>query len=111
MDHRRVIGLEDQKLAAPVLRTVDREIIKTYPLGKRGKRGSVAKREIMVEVAHEPFFFEPLAGIECHARVEIPNVPTVRYRHVAGVGLAADKGDPVLAELAVAAGIIDERGD
>src|SRR5581483_2037545 len=108
MDDGCVIGLEDHKLAVAVLGTVDREIIETYPLGNCSKRASVTKREILVEIAHETLFLKALVGIERHARVEIPDVPTVRDRHVARVGLAVDEDDPVLAEQAVAARIIDE---
>ena len=66
--------------------------------------------EIMIEVAHEAFFFKPLLHVERHAGVEIPNVPAVRDRHVASIGFAGDEHDPVFAEQAICIRIIDEAG-
>ena len=94
-----------------VFRAIDREIIETDPVGDAGQRGRMAARETDVEGAHEGFFFETLGGARRHSRVEIPDVPAIGDRHVAGVRPAIDEDDPVLAKQTVLIGVIDKARD
>ena len=55
--------------------------------------------------------FEALAVAEGHAGVEIPDVPAIGDRHVAGIGPAVDEDDAVFAKQTVGTGIVDEAGD
>ncbi len=52
-----------------------------------------------------------LSRLECHAGVEIPDVPPLCDRHVARERTAVDEGDAVFAEKTVGAGIINEGRD
>src|ERR1700745_3799914 len=64
-----------------------------------------------LEGAHERLFLKTLFRARRHAGVEIPDVPAVGDRHVAGIGLAIDESEAVLAEQAVVARIVDETRD
>src|SRR5260370_22324820 len=76
-----------------------------------GQGALVSSRERAVEAAHEILFFAALAFAKCHICVEVPDIPTIGDRHVAGIGPAIDDDDPVFAKQAVIVGVIDEARD
>src|SRR6202000_2912317 len=94
-----------------ILRTVDREIMQAHAARDGGKCASVATRKVPIEVAHEALFLPPLLGALRHARVEIPDVPTIGDRHMAGIRFAVDEYDAVFAEPPVGTRIVDKAGD
>ena len=57
------------------------------------------------------FFFAALAFAERHAGVEVPDIPAVGDRHMAGIGPAIDENNAIFAEQTVVPGIIDKAGD
>src|SRR5881275_999871 len=71
----------------------------------------MAVRKTDVERTHERFFFETLGCAVGHSRVEIPDIPLTGDRHVAGVRPTFHEDDPVLAEQAILAGVVDEARD
>src|SRR5713226_628625 len=91
-----------------VFRAVDREIVETYPIGHGSQCGSMPNRETAVEVSHEIFFFEAFAFAERHACVEIPDIPAIGDRHVAGIRPSIDEDDSIFAKQTIIVGIIDE---
>ena len=52
-----------------------------------------------------------LPALARHVGVEVPDLPAVGDRHVAGIGLAVDEDDAIFAEQAVLARIVDEARD
>ncbi len=108
---RGIVGLEDQQRAVSGLRTVHGEIIEADAFRHAGKRRLMPAAEADVERAHEGLFLQALGRAVRHSGVEIPDVPAVGDRHVAGVRLAVDEDDPVFAEQAVLARIVDKSRD
>ena len=84
VDHRGVVSLEDQQRAIPGFRAIHGEIFESDALGHRRERGSVPAAEIDVEGAHPGLFLAALLGALRHAGVEVPDVPAVGDRHMAG---------------------------
>src|SRR6202035_5194609 len=90
---------------------VDREIVETYAFDHGGQRAPMASGESGIEGAHEVCLLQALAFAESHAGVEVPDVPAIGDRHVAGIGPAVNDDDTVFAKQAVIAGVVDETRD
>src|ERR1700691_5839211 len=71
----------------------------------------MARGERPIERAHEAFLFSALAFAEGYAGIEVPDVPAIGDRHMAGIGPAVDHDDAVFAKQAVIAGVVDEARD
>ncbi len=71
----------------------------------------MARREGMIEVAHEGRLFRTLLFAERHVGVEIPDVPAVGDRHVAGVSFAVDHRETIFAVEPVRVHVVDEARD
>lgn len=106
-----VVGFENQQLVALVLGAIDDEIIEADAPAHLVERVSVARREGAIEVAHEDRLFRTLLLAEGHVGVEIPDVPAVGDRHVAGVGFTVDHRETIFAVEPVGARIVDEARD
>src|SRR3984885_10742981 len=71
----------------------------------------MASDERLIEAAHKVFLLEALAFAESHAGVEVPDIPAIGDRHMAGIGPAIDDDDAVFAKQAVVVGVVDEARD
>src|ERR1700733_11500318 len=71
----------------------------------------MASDERLIEAAHKVFLLEALAFAESHAGVEVPDIPAIGDRHMAGIGPAVDDDDAVFAKQAVIVGVVDEARD
>ena len=87
-----------------VFGAVDREIVEADSFDHGGQRALMAHAKCLIERAHEVFLFEALAFAKSHAGVEVPDVPAIGDRHMAGIGPAVDDDDAVFAKQAVLAG-------
>src|ERR1700740_622102 len=67
--------------------------------------------EADVERAHEGLLLQALGDAGRQPRIEIPDVPAVGDRHVAGKGAPVDEDDAILSEQTVLARIVDETGE
>src|SRR6185312_7088644 len=88
-----------------------RKIVETDAFDHGGERMPMASGESLVEGAHEVFLLKALAFAESHAGVEVPDVPAIGDRHMAGIGPPVDDDDAVFAKQAVATGIVDKARD
>src|SRR3569833_894485 len=109
-DHRHV-DLEDQQASVRQLGAVDAEVVEADAAVQRLEGGGVAHREVGVEVRHPGGLLGAALRPVGHLGAEVVHHPVLRDREVAGVGLAANEGDPLLAEECVAARIVDEGRD
>ena len=107
-----VVGFEDQQLAVLVLGAIDDEIIEADAPAHLVERDLVARaRTRWSKSSMKTASSSPLLLAERHVGVEIPDVPAIGDRHVAGVGLAVDHGETIFAIEPVGARIVDEARD
>lgn len=106
-----VVRLKHQEFAVLVLGAIDDEIIEADAPAHLCERRAMACCKGLVEVKHEDGFLRPLLLAERHIGVEIPDVPAVGDRHVAGIGPAVDHRETIFAIETVRAHIVDEARD